>query len=1519
MAAYPPGPTRMVDLPAYGANSAPTDRMWIASASVGFAAGAAADRYITPNDFLAEITRNISDLTLQFGDGVSGTVSAAGKGKIRYNNTAGSFQVSENGGAYQNLLKGSGTATRVAFWSAADELSSDAALYWQNTDKRLGIGVGTTPDGPLDVLADGAALAQQWRQNGGPLRVQMILDSVPEASLGTTTNHTFHLLTNNLQRLTVENGGLVGINKASLVQAQLQVVSQDATTETLILNSAASPSVNIAEFYNDNSLRFAFSPAANLGIGLSGAGGATGSITFNGITSGAVTMTVAAAAGTWTLTLPTTAGSAGQFLQTNGAGVTTWATAGGGTPASPVNSVQFNNAGAFGGSSNMLWDNTNNRLLLGVTVASGQAPLDVLADGTALAQQWRQNGGSMRVQMIMDSVPEASLGTTTNHTFHLLTNNLQRLTVENGGLVGINKASLVQAQLQVVSQDATTETLILNSAASPSVNIAEFYNDNSLRFAFSPAANLGIGLSGAGGATGSITFNGVTSGAVTMTVAAAAGTWTLTLPTTAGSAGQFLQTNGAGVTTWATAGGGTPASPVNSVQFNNAGAFGGSSNMLWDNTNNRLLLGVTVASGQAPLDVLADGTALAQQWRQNAGPLRVQMILDNVPEASLGTTTNHTFHLLSNNLQRLTVENGGLVGINKAAAVQAQLQVVSQDATTETLILNSAASPSVSIAEFYNDSSLRFAFSPAGNLSIGLSGAGGATGSITFNGVTSGAVTVNVAAAAGTWTLTLPTDDGNAGQFLQTNGSGVTTWATAGGGATINPTDNVMPYRQNATTFGDSSLTITTTTLALSQATVARTSGAPTFYNRIITPADTGLTASTESIGHQIGGNTSGATVTRQWAAGALTLQREYVLIAPTYAFVAASTLTKAATVAITGAPTAGTNATITNSRALLIQSGDLELTSGLIWFSGTASQNGGLREWTVGGEIGGVAAFRADNSVLSGSLVGTGFYANQFNNNASSITIAINRTFGIGLGSAMVIGWQSASSGGTAPTLDTALARHAAAIIRATNGSTGIGSLLVAPSTASVTGNFTVLPDNAATNSIVTVARLGVNSTGTAADGFGAALSWSAETSTTNDTETGRFNVFWTTATHASRTSAVSWTLSNNASLAEVMRLTTPSATVGSPFVLNIHDGTNPNVWTAGAFAAKLYLISPTLPAVGVAAHFSATALDAPQWQMLRGRGTNASPTAVQNNDSIGNVEWWGQTSTSTNNVVAGARIRVSATENWSAGNNGCQMIFFVSNNAGTITERMSLRETGTLRIGATAGSFNTTTLLQVGNYSSWSTDVAAAIYTGANGNKGLEIIGTASATASLLRIFRDSLTPNLLELTAAGVLQLRAGLNTGTTTAKVGGTINENFTIASNSGTGETDLMTYSLPASTMGTNNDFLDIDVWGEFTAAASNKRVRLYFGSTVIFDTTSLAFGAGAWRIKAKVVRGSSTDQLTISTFSGNTALVTVTAQVAAPTATMSGAITIKCTGQSSVGSNEIFQEGLVVKYYPASN
>lgn len=88
---------------------------------------------------------------------------------------------------------------------------------------------------------------------------------------------------------------------------------------------------------------------------------------------------------------------------------------------------------------------------------------------------------------------------------------------------------------------------------------------------------------------------------------------------------------------------------------------------------------------------------------------------------------------------------------------------------------------------------------------------------------------------------------------------------------------------------------------------------------------DTGVTASTEQTDVYLN---LGRTVT--WATGALTNQRAVHIDAPTYAFAAASTITNAATLYVSAAPTAGTNATITNNYAFWVDAGMTRLDGGL-------------------------------------------------------------------------------------------------------------------------------------------------------------------------------------------------------------------------------------------------------------------------------------------------------------------------------------------------------------------------------------------------------------------------------------------------------------------------------------------------------------------------------------------------------------------------------------------------------------
>ena len=122
-----------------------------------------------------------------------------------------------------------------------------------------------------------------------------------------------------------------------------------------------------------------------------------------------------------------------------------------------------------------------------------------------------------------------------------------------------------------------------------------------------------------------------------------------------------------------------------------------------------------------------------------------------------------------------------------------------------------------------------------------------------------------------------------------------------------------------------------------------------------------------------------------QHATGAITNQRSILFEGPTYSFVGASTITNAATLAISNAPAAGTNATITNSYALWVQAGKLQTAA-----SGTASAgfnllpgvaptspvNGDVWSTTTGvfAQINGstVGPFGSSSATIGGSIANT-------------------------------------------------------------------------------------------------------------------------------------------------------------------------------------------------------------------------------------------------------------------------------------------------------------------------------------------------------------------------------------------------------------------------------------------------------------------------------------------------------------------------------------------------------------------
>ena len=107
----------------------------------------------------------------------------------------------------------------------------------------------------------------------------------------------------------------------------------------------------------------------------------------------------------------------------------------------------------------------------------------------------------------------------------------------------LNVLSMKADDFTVSTSDAAQTAAVtrLNISGAAATGIAAWTN----------VYHTGLKLGLAGTATGAMTIDGATSGVVTLTVAAAAGTWAMTLPAAVGTAGYFLvDAAGDGITSW---------------------------------------------------------------------------------------------------------------------------------------------------------------------------------------------------------------------------------------------------------------------------------------------------------------------------------------------------------------------------------------------------------------------------------------------------------------------------------------------------------------------------------------------------------------------------------------------------------------------------------------------------------------------------------------------------------------------------------------------------------------------------------------------------------------------------------------------------------------------------------------------------------------------------------------------------------------------------------------------------------
>lgn len=464
---------------------------------------------------------------------------------------------------------------------------------------------------------------------------------------------------------------------------------------------------------------FGASAAFTFASGVVGIG--TGSSTtgvvrlFNSTNANTISIQAGVTTGSYTLTLPVDDGTSGQFLQTNGSGVTTWANPTTGAGGNDTE-VQYNNTGALAGDSGFTYNSSTNFITLGVgSTASGGVIFRNATNNNTVTM----NAGTTSASWVFTLPVNAG------------TNNYLLKTNGSGVTSWVDVATIFTVG---------TDTQVIFNDTGVLVGDAGFVFNKT-----TDALTLGVGSS----TTGSVIFkNGTNNNTLTLRSGVTATSYTLTLPTTAGTNNYVLTTNGSGTTTWTNATSLVAPAGVNTnIQYNNSGVFGAEAAFSWNAGANSLLLGEGAVSSAT---IVFNNASNGNQLTLSGG--------------ITSTSYTFTFPLNAGSNNYVLKTNGS--GVTSWADATTLIFPAGSDTQVQ---YNDAGSFGAESAFTYNKTT--------NTLGLGVAGVSG--GNIVFkNSTNASTITITSAGAVSTWTLTLPLDDGTSGQFLQTNGSGVTSWQT---------------------------------------------------------------------------------------------------------------------------------------------------------------------------------------------------------------------------------------------------------------------------------------------------------------------------------------------------------------------------------------------------------------------------------------------------------------------------------------------------------------------------------------------------------------------------------------------------------------------------------------------------------------------------------------------------------------------------------------------------------------------
>lgn len=167
------------------------------------------------------------------------------------------------------------------------------------------------------------------------------------------------------------------------------------------------------------------------------------------------------------------------------------------------------------------------------------------------------------------------------------------------------------------------------------------------------------------------------------------------------------------------------------------------------------------------------------------------------------------------------------------------------------------------------------------------------------------------------------------------------------------------------------------------------------------------------------------------------------------------------------------------------------------------------------------------------------------------------------------------------------------------------------------------------------------------------------------------------------------------------------------------------------------------------------------------------------------------------------------------------------------------------------------------------------------------------------------------------ASLLGVKAGSSND---AAVGGMLYEDHAVTGQVGGGPDTLSTYSIPANTLAANGQSIHWRAGGVISTSVTSGVIKVVYGATTILEIDASPVTNGAWFAEGDIIRTGATAQRSIAwglCDQGGTKVHAISDTT--PAETLSGAVTLKVTGNSSSAGNNDTVSHMLKVYFEDAN